>query len=1200
MPPPKLSLLSIVLLSFQLSLNAEPAIGWRGFTSVDGLRESYCSKLSVGPSGRVFIIHGHTDRMSVLDGYTIRQLPVPGVEVKATEGTTGEIWAFAPEGIVPNPADLDEQQKLIGLQRYSEQEGRWEVFEIPEIRAAGLQSPDPFLPLGTGIVVYLLPDRLMEFNAVTRSSRTLLRASETGLGDFVDLKRSADGGFWIGGRNGLGHYHSGGGVTWREYPLRPLGAVHNVSRIRETHAGVVYAVVAKEQNHSQIVVRLSQGRWERIAESEEDIVGWEAEDGGYWLVQGGAQRFTVSLFDGLRTHVEERIKPLSGTFRQADLGPDGSFWIATNISAVRNAPSAWRTPPVLGGIDTAVASMAEDRRGILYFVAYDRLYTLSGEALHEYPYPDGMHADLYQQSGTAFLEDGRLTIATSRIALLTFDLRSGSFRVVKHPAGNRVRALGTRKAGGIWVALYQKDSANYRMAYYDGNGFHEYLDLKEKWRINHLRTICEPRDGSVWMGGAGSDGLGVFRNGIYHTLTAQDGYTAGGSYAMLENPDGSLWLGDRDGIQQYDGNQWKTISQGLETVRWMQRARDGSVWVASGAGLHRWFLGSWVSLGVPEGLPDGGFFYVYEDSQGRIWACGTRGISVYHPDADRDPPRTFVPEEKNLRQVSSQGEVRVVFSGTDRWHFSDSSRLLYSHRLDQGSWSPFHSETVAVFKKVRSGNHSFEVRAMDRNWNIDPDPAVFQFKVLLPWYREPGFVALLASVIVLAVLLLALHLQRHVRLGQLVAIRTAELTTANEQLKKEIEERERTAKEKESLEEQYRQSQKMEAIGRLSGGVAHDFNNLLTVINGYSDLALETVQAESPTSLYIREIRKAGRRGAALTQQLLAFSRKQLLQPVILDLHAAIRDAEHMLQRVIGENIQLSTHLETSPGAVRADPSQIHQVLLNLVINAKDAMPGGGTLTIQTRNVDIDEDFTRLHRGSAAGPYVLFCVSDTGVGMDEETQAHIFEPFFTTKARGKGTGLGLSMVFGIVKQSGGYIWVESRPGKGSAFHILLPRLDDVVLSSTGIVSGVADGNGKETILVVEDEEEVRKIACTVLRKSGYDVLEAEEGSKAISLARNHVGLIHALITDVVMPGITGREVAEQLAADRPDIRILFTSGYADDPVIHQAVTKMNAHFLQKPFSPSALVAKVREILDGDAHGSAPDVCDPIRNDQPTG
>jgi signal transduction histidine kinase/ActR/RegA family two-component response regulator len=1176
---------AILLVILPLYSRAESGVAWRGFSSVDGLRESYCSKLSVGPSGRVFIIHGHTDRMSILDGYRSRQIPVPGVEVKAREGATGEIWAFAPEGIVPNPADLDERQRLIGLQRFSEAEGRWEVFEVPEIRAADIESPDLFMPRGAGIVDYLLSDRLMEFDARTRSSRVLLQAARTGLGTFAEIQQSLSGGIWIGGRHGLGHYDPSQGGKWNEYPLGSAGADADVHSIREARPGVVYAAVNGEPKPVQKVLRLVAGRWEKVAESTSEIVAWEAEDGGYWLVQGAPQNFTVTRFDGYRTITEERVKPLSGTFRQAALGPGGTFWIASNISAVRHAPSAWRTPPQVAGIDSSIASMAEDSRGALYFVAYDRLVVLENDRVTEYPYPAGMHADLYQQSGTCLLDDGRLTIATSRIALLTFDSWARKFHVVEHPKGLRIRALGPRKAGGIWVALYPRDSANYRLGYYDGNEFHDYLDLRSNWKINHLRIVFESGDGSIWMGGAGGDGLAVLRGGSYRTFSAQDGYTAGGPYAMLENPDGTLWLGDRNGIQQFDGRTWKTVFDGIETVRWIRRTRDGSVWVASGGGLHRFYRGSWVTLGVPEGLPDGGVFHVYEDSKQRIWACGTRGVSLYHPDADLDPPKTFVPEDRNPRQVPSQGEVRFVFSGIDRWHFTESGRLLYSYRLDRGEWSPFQQDTVAVFRRVGSGKHLFEVRAMDRNWNVDPEAAAFEFKVLLPWYREPGFLALFLGALFLAGFLGVLHFQRHMRLGRLVATRTRELTETNDQLRREIEHREKTAQEKESLEEQYRQAQKMEAIGRLSGGVAHDFNNLLTVINGYGDLALEEAGQNSALQEYLLEIQRAGQRAAALTQQLLAFSRKQILQPVPLSLNTVVLDCEGMLRRVIGEDIELVINLADDLCAVMADPVQIQQALMNLVVNGRDAMPEGGKLTIETGNLDVDEEYARLHRGLTPGRYVQLTVADTGTGMDEETLLHVFEPFFTTKGLGKGTGLGLSMVFGVAKQSGGYVWVESAISKGSAFFVLIPRAAPSAAAPAAEEGSTAERAGSETILVVEDQNEVRRLASVALRKSGYTVVEAADGKEALAVAALLKERVDLLVSDVVMPGMTGGEVAKRLRERWPGLKVLFISGYTDDLIVRNATSAKDAGFLQKPFASSTLTAKVREILDSMPAGS---------------
>lgn len=383
------------------------------------------------------------------------------------------------------------------------------------------------------------------------------------------------------------------------------------------------------------------------------------------------------------------------------------------------------------------------------------------------------------------------------------------------------------------------------------------------------------------------------------------------------------------------------------------------------------------------------------------------------------------------------------------------------------------------------------------------------------------------------------------------------------------------------LEEQYRQAQKMEAIGRLSGGVAHDFNNLLVVINGYSELLLNRhLEPTSPLREPVEQIRDAGKRAAGLTRQLLAFSRQQVLQPQILDLNAVVTDVEQMLGRLIGEDVNLLTALDPELGQVTADAGQIEQILMNLAVNARDAMPRGGNLTIETANIDLDETYPRRLAGVAPGPYVMLAVSDTGIGMDEETQSHIFEPFFTTKELGRGTGLGLATVYGIVKQSGGEVWVYSELGRGTSFKIYLPRLGRKA-STLGAEPDAAPKMpvGTETVLLVEDEEIVRSLAREVLEMTGYTVLEAGNGREALAVAEQHPEPIHLLLTDVVMPQINGREVAERLAAAHPQMKVLYVSGYTDQTIARHGVLEAGLFFLQKPFSPSTLAQKVREVLD---------------------
>jgi PAS domain S-box-containing protein len=395
----------------------------------------------------------------------------------------------------------------------------------------------------------------------------------------------------------------------------------------------------------------------------------------------------------------------------------------------------------------------------------------------------------------------------------------------------------------------------------------------------------------------------------------------------------------------------------------------------------------------------------------------------------------------------------------------------------------------------------------------------------------------------------------------------------------DITERKRAEEALQLTEEQLRQALKMEAVGKLAGGVAHDFNNLLTAITGHSEMCLKRLTPEDSLHRHLDQIKKAGDRAAALTRQLLAFSRKQILQPEVLDLNHIVLELSKMLQRLIGEDVDLLMGLAADLGKVKADPNQLEQVLMNLVVNARDAMPKGGKLTIETSNVHLSEEFADRHVSVPAGHYVMLAVSDSGCGMDAETQARIYEPFFTTKEVGKGTGLGLATVYGIVKQSEGSIWVYSELGMGTTFKIYLPAVE---CQQAKVAVGVENPEllmGVETVLLVEDEEVVREMATEILRENGYHVMEAKHPQEALSLAAQYDGIIHLMLTDVVMPQMSGRDLAEQLMPTRPDMKVLYMSGYTDDAIVHHGVLEEGTAFIAKPFSIDGLARKLREVLD---------------------
>lgn len=412
-----------------------------------------------------------------------------------------------------------------------------------------------------------------------------------------------------------------------------------------------------------------------------------------------------------------------------------------------------------------------------------------------------------------------------------------------------------------------------------------------------------------------------------------------------------------------------------------------------------------------------------------------------------------------------------------------------------------------------------------------------------------------------------------------IQLKVRQLSEANAVLREQIDMTKQTEQALEKSEEQLRQSLKMDALGRLAGGVAHDFNNILTTIIGRSELAMKRLPKGDVVRSSIEEIQRSAGRAADLTRQLLAFSRKQILEPKKIDLNAVVDNMEKMLRRLIGEDIEFVTVKAPDLGTIQGDPGQIDQVIMNLLINARDAMPNGGKLTIETANVRLDEVYTRNHAEVQPGEYVLLAVSDTGCGIDDVTRDRIFEPFFTTKGKDKGTGLGLSTVYGIVKQSRGHIWIYSEVGHGSSFKIYLPRVHGVVENTPKPAEPTGSCRGSEVVLLVEDERDLRELAREILADAGYEVLDAGNGEDAVRIRQRYEGPIHLMVSDIVMPHMNGPEIYERIAPVCPGLRVLFMSGYTDSAIVENGALEHGVPFLQKPFTPEGLVRKVREILD---------------------
>jgi signal transduction histidine kinase/CheY-like chemotaxis protein len=1167
-----LVLVTAIVTAADASLAQQPG-HWRIFTSTDGLRESWVEDVSPTSGGRVWIAHGAVDSLTVYDGYTFRRLPSPGTALKLREGPTGQVWALLPSNV--RTGDYSGVQLLDG--------DKWLPFAIDLLRDSGI-ARSQFLPWATDRVLVLTPGAILEFDRARGATAVVRRAADTPLKRFTDLAPAADGGAWIAGTGGLIHVPgpaSAGGAD-RTVLLPPSWDARSVSRVYEAGRSLFVSI---EQARGWAAAVFDGTAWREVARTSdptESIVAWPGRNRDVWTASLTRFGFRLALQSGTCCRrTIERIKAFSGRLNAVEPLADGGFWLATSLGLVRHAPAAWHTPPELVAVEGWIGGLLESSAGTLYALHEDGLLQRGAYGWTLHRVPPGFVVDAGPATNVAELPDGRIVIGATLPsgaidATMAFDPVQKQFAPVRHPEGRVVRMIGPASGGAAWVVT--SIDGDFRLERYDGRRFEPVVKVQGAWlRGGMPRTILELGGGDLLLVPDGT-GIGWVRRGRRDVIAPSEGYPGSGSFAALETAPGRYWFGDRDSVIAFDGNRWETLRTGLQTVRAIVRTRDGSIWVTSGSGLHRFRDGAWSTVAAPEGLPDGSAHHILEDRGGTIWVSTTAGLASYTADADRDPPETLL-GPGNPSEAPPSGDVRILFSGRDRWAYSTADRLLYSWRLDGGSWSPPEARAAVELQGLRAGGHRVEVRAADRNWNIDPTPAALDFVVLRPWYRESGFLAMGVLAAIALVAATGLFVSRHVRLERLVGERTTALAGANTQLRAELADRRRVEAERAVLEGQLHQAQKLEAVGRLAGGIVHDFNNLLTVINGFAEFVEQEAGGSAPVRSAIGEISRATERAAALTRQLMAFSRHQIVEPKPLDMNQVIADIERMLRRLIGEDIALSYLPGADLWPVLADRGQMEQVIVNLAVNARDAMPSGGGLTIETANVELDDAFVRSHAGTAGGAHVQLTVADTGVGMDAETRSRIFDPFFTTKTRDKGSGLGLATVYGIVVQAGGHVWVDSEPGHGTVFTIFLPRTTAAQMEEhPGGAAGETPA-GSERILVVEDDESVRKVAVTVLQHLGYAVDDVASGEAALERLGHADRGPDLLLTDIVLTGISGPELAARAREAHPTLPVLFMSGYADASVLRDAPLAGGPNFIQKPFTAKGLGRKIRDVLD---------------------
>jgi len=1066
-------------------LHAGDQIPWRSWSGRNGLGETYSYNVSRMPGASAYIRHGAIPSMTVFDGYGFTRKPDPHGSAqpdwpstkRVYAGTHGTLWTTSVEG----------------LKEY--RDGKWTVRYTP---AAGhrLMAAAP----SGGQVILLLEDSVLEFDPERESWLEIRTAGSSRITPFLEICPGSAGEWYVAGEHGLAKLQisrDGGPFEWHEVNGDADHLAHFSHPLPGDSELFAQGISSRGQRH--VIVRWRGANLETVyAATADNLRGWRGGDDTVWIVEGTE---IFRLREG-RKYPVERAGVLSGSIFDVYSEAGKAFWVATSEGITRYAPALWQRPAGMEEFDSPVHAIAEDRDGRLWMSATDYVLELKGDAWTRYGLPRGLRTKTVETNSLAPLADGRIlvqVVSEDRTdSILALNPATGRFTGWPHPEGRVITQLTQRPGGGVWVGSEVKGIPGFRLEVYDGASLRRVLQLGREWTGANLRSILERKTGEIWLGG--SAGGGLYRNGQFsNPFQSANGYSDVGVFLLASLPTGELVAGGRDQILKYDGKSWTAMRTGLDRVRHLTTQRDGTLWVASALGVHRLKDGSWINHQVEEGLPTAIACTIFLDSRNRLWAGTSRGLVLYHPSADMDAPQTLLNQAANLREAPPSGEARIAFSGIDKWSQTPSDRLLFSYRLDAGKWSQFQSNDGAAYDHLPAGTHSFDVRSMDRNGNIDPTGQSHQFAVLRPLYRQFGFLALLGAASCAIFVLASVVVSQYRRRSSLIA----ELDHARELA-------------------EAASRHKTEFLANMS----HEIRTPMNGVIGMASLLLDTEQTAEQRE-YASTVRRSGEALLTIINDILDFSKveagKLAIEEISFDLRLTIEDVNEMLAPKIEER-----HLELvlqypveAPSLFVGDSGRIRQVMTNLVGNAVK-FTGRGHIVV-TVACDWQDDVRAIMRIS---------VQDTGVGIPAEKLAYVFEEFSqvdssTTRKYG-GTGLGLAISKRLVELMGGSIEVSSWPGAGSTFSLTLPLALDRQ-PNTGPVS--MDGLYNLQILIVDDNEINRR----VLREqtTGWGMRSrsfegAAEALQALRRAKASGDPYHFVLLDYQMPDMDGPEPSRQM------------------------------------------------------------------------
>ena len=986
----------------------------RIYRHADGLAESPCVAVSVGVNGKVLVKHLNAESVSELDGYSVTPYASPEEgRNRVYESTGGQFWTVISEG----------------LREF--RDGEWQVHPIPEIASQfrGIITPAiPSVPLHVikqGRVLVLLPDQLIEFNVENPDEplTTVLRtASQTGLKQFLGMTVARDGSLWIAGSRGLAHA-SGlvrnlkPNAEWQEFLPPPMLQAANFQQpLPDIDGDGVTCAADSPSGEQKLVVHFDGQNWTIQPIGTEKIRGaWRGRDGATWVTTIN----TLFQIDNSGTAAAESEEISRGRFFDLAVETNGVFWLASAEGLLRYSPPLWKSPRAIQRLNTPVPCLAEDSESRLWFVSDGALHSLEEGRYQDHAFPRPSRIVLQSARVLLPLKNGDLLLDTGE-ELFQFQPGNGALNSLPPLQGERRHTLGIFRDGSVAVQSTDTTGQTCHLDKYDGTAFQPFPPAPTDCAFS---AFLETQNGDLWLGGD----RGPFWYHEKKWQTFSNNFAPSSIVSFVETADGKLWCATPDSIWEFNGQNWSTIRTGFDQINSVIRSHDGNIWVASNGGLHRFMQGAWIENSIEEGLPNATARQVYEDHSGQVWVGTARGLTLFHPDADSDPPRTVIRKQPEENSIPQSAIVTLVFNGEDKWKYTPRERLLYSYRLDQHDWSQFQDQNAVAYSELAAGPHSFEVRAMDRNGNIEAKPAHLAFTIALPWYRETRLLLISLAGMTAALFFAALAFNRH-----------RQLLRSYSEVEKKIAERTR---ELEITSRELVHSQKMNALGTLAAGIAHDFNNILSIIKGSAQIIEDNVGNSEKVRTRVDRINTVVEQGAGIVKAMLGFSAGSSDEPAMCDINTVVSDTIQLL----GDRFQRDAVVHFKPEAgipqVPAVKEFVQQILLNFVFNAAEA-------EVASRRKQIIfgvQSTRRLPANLALAPkqaheYVIVSVQDFGYGISSENLPRIFEPFFTTKALSarRGTGLGLSMVYELAKKLDAGLSVDSTVDVGSTFTLILP------------------------------------------------------------------------------------------------------------------------------------------------------------------